>query len=121
MRKLKSHELKILKFFLELKPHLLKESELDLDSEIVEELDDGGMGSIRFTSPVISNRKLGETIAEAEFLDKDNIPVLVSLNLDQLGNIYEIDIWKADFTPVLEWPQSNQLVLTESNMIDIPK
>jgi hypothetical protein len=64
----------------------------------VEDIDDGGMGSLRFasTSPT---RKIGLRIAEAQFKDEDDVPVLVSLYLDTEGNLYELDSWKVDYTP----------------------
>jgi hypothetical protein len=70
----------------------------------VEQMDDGGMGSLRFTSPN-HNRKLGEVIAEIQYQDEDGVPVLVSLNLDEEGALYELDSWKVDFSPLKRIPK----------------
>ncbi len=62
---------------------------------------DGNMGSLRFVSKDNSGeRELGITIAEAEFMDEDEVPVMAYLNLDSNGDFFELDLWKADFTPV---------------------
>jgi hypothetical protein len=96
------------------------ESAVDED---VEELDDGGMGSLAFDpnsnshnmrlmskiKPIKVNgkkyavevyadqRKFGKIISEIETNDSDGIPVLISLYVDNLNNIYELDIWKTNF------------------------
>jgi hypothetical protein len=69
----------------------------------VEEMDDGGMGSLRFVSPR-QNRRLGEVIAELQYRDEDGVPVLASLNLDEDGELYELDSWKVDFSPLKRIP-----------------
>jgi hypothetical protein len=33
------------------------------------------------------------------FKDIDGTPVSAALNVDQQGNLYELDIWKVDFSP----------------------
>ena len=54
-----------------------------LDTTFVENMNDGGMGSLIFISYTDdSNRKIGKTLTEAEFLDEDQVPVFVQLNLD---------------------------------------
>jgi hypothetical protein len=65
-------------------------------------MSDGGMGSLYFVSgdEEPKNRKFGRRIGEMQFEDTDGIPILVSLNIDEDGNLYELDIWKADFSPV---------------------
>ena len=63
----------------------------------VEEMNDGNMGSLLFASSK-QDRRLGDAIAEIRFQDEDDIPVLVSLNVDQDGDLYELDSWKVDFS-----------------------
>lgn len=60
---------------------------------------DGGMGSLRFNSNN-PNRRLGATVAQLWYRDEDDVPVLASLYLDTEGNLYELDSWKTDFTPL---------------------
>lgn len=60
------------------------------------------MGSLYFVNPTKSSdqRRFGRRIAEVQFNDADGVPILASLNLDGDGNLYELDVWKTDFTPV---------------------
>lgn len=70
-------------------------------------LNDGGMGSLRLCSLQSEDkkRKFGKSIAEYSFKDIDGIDVMVSLNVDQDSNLFELDIWKANFMPVLSLPK----------------
>ena len=43
-------------------------------------------------------------IAEKEFLDSDGVPISVTLNIDDDGLLYELDIWKVDFSPIIKYP-----------------
>ncbi|VVE84027.1 DUF6984 family protein [Pandoraea sputorum] len=72
----------------------------------VEEMDDGGMGSLRFCSPDARPRRLGAQLVEKEFIDSDGIPIMVAVNLDQHGDLYELDIWKVDFSPLKRFPNA---------------
>ncbi|MBX0289463.1 hypothetical protein K3G63_03390 [Hymenobacter sp. HSC-4F20] len=60
-------------------------------------------GSLRFLSAT-PHRRLGQQLATTQFLDEDGVPVLVSLYLDQVGELYELDCWKVDDTPVKRIP-----------------
>ena len=68
----------------------------------VESLSDGGMGSFRIGAP--EGRHFGGMASECYFQDSDGVLVLASLNLDQNGAPFEVDIWKVDFTPLQSWP-----------------
>ncbi len=59
----------------------------EVDAYRVEEMNDGGMGSLRFCSDDKS-RRWGKTIAELELKDIDDIPVLIALNLDTNGKFF---------------------------------
>lgn len=71
-----------------------------LDSATVIPMDDGGMGSLRFAS-TDSPRGITETSGEYSFQDDDGVEVLVSLNLNEDGLPFELDVWKTDFQPLL--------------------
>ncbi len=71
-----------------------------LDSAAVIPMDDGGMGSLRFAS-TDSPRGITETSGEYSFQDDDGVEVLVSLNLNEDGLPFELDVWKTDFQPLL--------------------
>ena len=66
--------------------------------DLVEEMNDGGMGSLRFVGR--ADRRFGRCIGEAEFDDADGVPVSVALNVDQYGELFELDLWKVDFSPL---------------------
>ncbi|GAB2580266.1 DUF6984 family protein [Spirosoma areae] len=92
---------------------LLKVSDLKLGPEwmeniLVEPMNDGGMGSLKFFSndPNHISRKFERKISEIQFSDTDNVLVLVSLNLDSFGQLYELDVWKTDFSPLIKIPES---------------
>lgn len=74
-----------------------------LDSLDVQEMPDGRMGSLYFPWPSKDTRarRFGRRIAELQFADVDGTPVVASLNVDQDGDLYELDIWKVDFKPLI--------------------
>ncbi len=63
----------------------------------VKDMNDGGMGSLLFASSK-KDRRLGDVIARIQYQDEDGVTVLVSLNLDKEGELYELDSWKVDFS-----------------------
>jgi hypothetical protein len=75
----------------------------DLSNALVHEMDDGGMGSLQFGAS--REGRLGHRVAEAEFVDDDGLPVFASLILDQSGSLYELDLWKVDFSPLKRIPE----------------
>ncbi len=78
-----------------------------LNREWVLDLNDGGMGSIRF---VRSNpQRYGATAYQGQYRDSDGVPVLVSLHVDEHGDIFELDFWKVDFSRVKHYPSPSEL------------
>ncbi len=69
----------------------------------VAELNPGEVGNLRFTGRQ-QDRRLGQRIANTQFLDEDGVMVFVSLYLDEGGELYELDYWKADDTPLRRIP-----------------
>ena len=105
-RSLSANELELLKFMLSDKEHehLLN----GVSSLWVTELTDGNMGSIRFVS--LLNERQASCLEKAEFRDVEGSNINVAINVDQTGKLYEIDIWKYDFTPVIEFPGKNTFI-----------
>ena len=70
-------------------------------------MDDGKMGSLLLLPNGIDNsgRKFGSCVSEYQFTDKDGIEVIVSLNLDEKGDLFELDIWKTNFSPLIKIPE----------------
>jgi len=80
-----------------------------LSSSLVEDMQDGGMGSIRFLTPSKSSRQLGKAVAKGEYIDEDGIPVSIVVNVDQDGELYEVDFWKVDFSPLRRYPKVSEI------------
>ncbi|MEQ1921259.1 MAG: hypothetical protein ABL952_02010 [Pyrinomonadaceae bacterium] len=76
------------------------------DSILVQSMDDGDMGSLLLfpKSDVAERRSFGRVASEVEYIDDDGIPVLVSLNLDKEGELFEVDSWKVDFSSIKRLP-----------------
>ena len=92
--------------------YLVKKASLTFPSNwekdlVVQEMNDEGMGSLYLYPNGImnKNRVFGECVSECQFIDKDGIDVIASLNLDQNGDLFELDIWKTDFSPLIELPE----------------
>lgn len=71
-----------------------------LDSARVVEMDDGGMGSLRFISSGGRTEAIRQ-VAEITFSDVDGVLVSVTLNVDGQGVPAELDVWKTNFQPLV--------------------
>ena len=81
----------------------------DLDNLKVIDANDGGMGGVRFETDRSPKRIFGSELARLGYIDADGIPVSVTLNSDLNGDLFEIDFWKVDFSPIITYPTSGQL------------
>jgi hypothetical protein len=86
-----------------------------LSERLVEDMKDGGMGSVRFKDSDNRERRFGKKIAEAEFRDQDGIPVSAVLNLDDKGQLFELDMWKVDFSALKRYLRPEELRLKQPN------
>lgn len=75
-----------------------------LDQVRVTEMSDGGMGSLRFEQAE-PNPTWGRRIAQVTFDDDDGVPVLASLDLSSSSNLFELDLFKGDFSPLRRIPE----------------
>ena len=82
-----------------------------LSSALVEDMQDGGMGSIRFLPSGNAARRYGGAIAEAQYIDEDGVLVIIVLNVDRDGELYEIDFWKVDFSPLKRYPRVSDITV----------
>ena len=75
-------------------------------ASMVEQMADGGMGSLRFVDTAVecSNRRFGKIFVQGEFNDEDGVPVSFTVNLDDDGKIIELDLWRVDFSPLKRLP-----------------
>ena len=109
MRSLTEEEATIVRF-------LLKKACLSVDVRVlnVRAMDDGGMGSLAF-APFAESRRFGRQAAACRFVDSDGVPVSAALNLDQEGKLFELDVWKVDFSPLRKWPAESEIAIELGN------
>ena len=91
---------------------LFEKAELnyDLDKLFVKPMMDRGMGSLLFVSNnLAAERRLGREAADCFFRDSDGVFVSAVLNLDQDGELFELDVWKVDYSPLLSWPDVSDI------------
>ena len=70
---------------------------------------DGGMGSVRFVGS--SSRRAGRVLVSTAAHDADAVPLLISLDLDQHGHLFELDVWKVDFSSLKRLPEPSDVTL----------
>lgn len=103
MRKLRYCELGFIKKMIE-DCHFDKSTFEKIDQVLVEEMNDGGMGSLLFFSSK-AGRVIGREVARREFVDEDGVPVVAILSLDNYGDLYELDVWKTNFSKLIKFPR----------------
>ncbi len=69
-----------------------------------------GMGSLLLipAEQTKINRTFKAQISDSIFTDVDGIDVIVSLNIDQDGFLYELDVWKMNYERVISFAGLNQ-------------
>lgn len=75
-----------------------------LESLFVEEMEDGGMGSLKVVVEGEDRRRYGGTVADMDSHDVDGMYLLISVIVDTDHNFYELDIFKGDFSPLIKIP-----------------
>lgn len=105
-RKPSSHEIRLLLFLANLARDALPADWTEYLR--VEEMDDGGMGSLKLSpqNTTSINRSFGSVAASCQFVDDDGTRVVATLYLDQHGVPLELDMWKVDFSPLIRIPTS---------------
>ena len=103
MRLLRNDEKALLEALIEDQPKAARFLRF-LQHATVEEMNDGGMGSLRFCSDSNVNRKFGSVLVKRELVDKDGVPISIAVNIDNYGELFELDIWKVDFSPLKQFP-----------------
>lgn len=78
-----------------------------LQASRVTDMKDGGMGSIRFVR--VEPRSFSKTLAEAQYTDVDGVCVSIAINADKKGDLFEVDFWKVDFSPLKRYPKPSDL------------
>ena len=81
--------------------------EVVLRDSYVTDMQDGGMGSIRFLGS--APQSFGMALVEAQYLDSDGVLVSITVNADNEGNLFELDFWKVDFSPLKRYPNPSDI------------
>lgn len=78
-----------------------------LEKLMVQNMADGGMGSLKLWLPGMATepRVFGKMVSDHKFTDDDGVAVIASLNVDHNGELMELDMWKTDFSPVIRIPE----------------
>jgi hypothetical protein len=93
---------------------LLKRSHHQVEiPEMVISMKDGRMGSISFDLKGDQSRT--RQIIAGNFKDKDGVIVDFELTADNEGNLFELDIWKVDFSPLISLPNEKEIKITAHN------
>jgi hypothetical protein len=82
------------------------------DSLRVDEMADGGMGSLLFRRGA-SIAKFA--VSEVFFLDEDGVLVTATLNSTAEDQPVELDVWKVDYKPLKRWPSEAEIFDTPPN------
>lgn len=81
----------------------------ELQHAQVEPMKDGGMGSLRFIYDDAAS--VGQELLTATAMDEDGVPIEITFNLDRKGRLYELDLWKVDFSPLRRFPEISQVTI----------
>ena len=76
------------------------------------ELDDGGMGTIRFHVDKRIDGRYGRDVIQVLYIDSDNVTVVITLTEDNNGDLFELEFWKTDFTPLKKYPAPEDIVIS---------
>ena len=103
-RKIKEEEKVLITTILELAGNSNKISSIP---DIVYDLDDGGMGTIKLTNN--KNSIFGKELLVVNYIDSDNTTVIIALTIDKEGDLFELDFWKVNFEKLLRYPKPNDI------------
>ncbi|SFT97122.1 hypothetical protein SAMN04489724_3063 [Algoriphagus locisalis] len=81
---------------------------IDWESQLlVMPMKDDGMGGLLLfpNGEIIEGREFGSQVSEYQYTDCDGVEVIVSLNIDKEGKLFELDVWKTDFSPLRCFPE----------------
>src|SRR5436190_3582536 len=76
-----------------------------LDSIKAYDLSDGDMRSVKTMPQDDRETRRAVPIASANYVDSDNVAISVQINCDETGRLFEIDIWKTDFSTIIRYPK----------------
>jgi len=107
-RKLRKEEADLISAIVQDSP-LAQQVLQSLPLQLVKNMADGGMGSLRFKARDHRDRRFDKEIGEVLFTDQDGVLVSATVNLDNNEELFELDIWKTDFSPLKRYPQPEEV------------
>jgi hypothetical protein len=75
---------------------------------LVQSMTEDEMGSLYlFPQGITTNhdREFCDEVSEYVFKDEDRREVIATLNIDKKGDLFELDIWKTDFSSLIKFPE----------------
>ncbi len=108
MRLIKEEERNLIIYLLEKLNFIITDYPI---SEYVEEYGEEGMGSIGMGD---ENAEYAGDLAQAEYIDEDNTPVIITLTQDTNHKLLDLDFWKIDFSKLIAYPTPAQLTFTST-------
>lgn len=109
-REIKNEERQIVEFLL---GNLeLPVRELKIPSQVLP-LNDGQMRSISFD--LMGNKKFGRDLIQGEYIDIDNVVILITLTVDVDNELFELEFWKTDFDRLIKYPLPENIKITTIN------
>ncbi len=104
-RKIRQNERDLIVFLLE--KLNLNVADYPINEEVFE-YEGGKMGSISLNNNPDSYA--GDLI-QVEYIDTDNMPVMITLTQDTEGQILDLDFWRTDFSKLLKYPEVSEITL----------
>ena len=78
--------------------NISKNNEYQIPNYVLE-MDDGGMGSIRLNAG-----KHHKDLIQVGYIDLDGQTVIITLTESENKELFELEFWKVDFTPLKKFP-----------------
>jgi len=104
-RKIRAAEKELILFLL--KQLTLTPEEYPIKEDVIE-YEGGVMGSISMGEN--ADDYAGDLI-QVEYIDSDNIPVVITLTKDKNNQLLDLDFWKTDFSKLITYPKPEQVVV----------
>jgi hypothetical protein len=108
LRKIRENERNLIVFLLEKLNLKLTDYPINED---VDEYEGGIMGSIGLGNPDISPYD-GDLI-QANYVDSDDLEVVITLTKDANNQLLDLDFWKVDFSKLITYPNPEALIFKE--------
>lgn len=109
-RKVREEELILAKHLITLSGKQPEDYEL---CEMVDDYENAKMGSINFTPPEKSPYQ--KDLVQVIYKDIDEVPMVITLTINQNNEILDMDFWKKDFSKLQKYPTLDQVKVFDNN------